>query len=71
MRPRDLLPVDVRHARIMAFDYEADARNFFSTESQSSIFQHAQNLLQDLQRERHTSEEVSFLLHQIVLLSTP
>ncbi len=56
--PRDLLPTDAPHARIMTFGYAADVVNFFSVASHSSIFQHAQNLLQDLQRERRTPDEV-------------
>jgi hypothetical protein len=56
--PRDLLPVDAPHARIMSFGYDANVVNFFSVASHSSIFQHAQNLLQDLQRERRTPDEV-------------
>jgi hypothetical protein len=55
--PRDLLPDDLKEARILTFGYDADVWNFFSMTSASGIIQHARNLLQDLQRERRTSEE--------------
>jgi hypothetical protein len=57
--PRDLLPHDVKQARILMFSFEADASRFFGTASDSGIIQHALNLLQDLQRERRTSDAVS------------
>ncbi|KAI9830205.1 MAG: Nucleolar protein 9 [Phylliscum demangeonii] len=55
--PRDLLPDDVPNARILTFGYQADAVSFFNHVSHSSIFQHAQNLLQDLQLKRRTADE--------------
>ena len=42
--------------------------NFFSNASQSSIFQHAINLLEDLQRKRKSAEEVCSL--QLLTLQT-
>ena len=38
---------------------KANVMNFFSNASQSSIFQHAVNLLEDLQRKRRNSDEVN------------
>ncbi len=58
MWPRDLLPQDVPQARILTFGYDASVINFFDSTSHSSIFQHALNLLQDLQRKRNTDDEV-------------
>jgi hypothetical protein len=43
--PRDLLPEEVKLARIMSFGYEDDVWNFFSTTSNTGIIQHALNLL--------------------------
>jgi hypothetical protein len=43
----------------MTYGYDADVMNFFSNASKSSIFQHSINLLEDLQLERDTPEEVS------------
>jgi hypothetical protein len=56
--PRDLLPHDAKQTRIMMFSFETDVSLFFSAASDSGIMQHALNLLQDLQRERQTPEEV-------------
>jgi hypothetical protein len=56
--PRDLLPCDAKQARIMTFRYETDVSQFFGAWSDSGIIQHALNLLQDLQCERRTPEEV-------------
>jgi hypothetical protein len=56
--PRDLLPDNAKQARIMMFGYDNDVWDFFSTTSNAGIIQHALNLLQDLQRERRTPEEV-------------
>ncbi|KAG8529051.1 uncharacterized protein KY384_005686 [Bacidia gigantensis] len=39
--------------------WAANVMNFFSNASQSSIFQHSINLLEDLQRKRRMTEEVS------------
>ncbi|KAL8941796.1 MAG: hypothetical protein Q9216_002034 [Gyalolechia sp. 2 TL-2023] len=55
--PRDLLPAELPNARIMSYGYDVDVMNFFSNASQSSIFQHALNLLEDLQRKRKTAGE--------------
>lgn len=38
---------------------KANVMNFFSNASQSSIFQHAINLLEDLQRKRRKADEVN------------
>ncbi len=64
--PRDLLPCDAKQARIMTFSYETDVSQFFGAWSDSGIIQHALNLLQDLQRERRTPEEVCplFQIHK-------
>ena len=56
--PRDLLREDVSNARIITYGYDANVMNFFSSTSQSSIHQHAINLLEDLQRKRRTQGEV-------------
>lgn len=42
----------------MTYGYDADVMNFFSNASKSSIFQHSINLLEDLQLERDTPDEV-------------
>ncbi|KAI9851995.1 MAG: Ankyrin-1 [Thelocarpon superellum] len=58
--PRDLLPSRLPNTRIMAWGYDADVMTFFpggGNTSQSSIFQHAKNLLEDLQDERLGREE--------------
>ena len=60
--PRDLLKEDVPNARIMTYGYDANVMNFFSNASQSSIFQHAINLLEDLQRKRRSQDEVIRIL---------
>ena len=44
--------------RIMTYGYDADVIKFFSNASKSSILQHSINLLEDLQLERDTPEEV-------------
>jgi hypothetical protein len=52
------LPLDAKQTRVMMFSFETDASQFFSTEIDSGIMQHALSLLQDLQRERQTPEAV-------------
>jgi hypothetical protein len=64
--PRDLLPVDLPHARVMTYGYRAAAFSFFSAAGHGSVFQIAQNLLQDLQRERRSAEEVSGILQLLL-----
>jgi hypothetical protein len=58
--PRDLLPQSLPNVRVMTYGYDADVMNFFSNAkvSKSSIFQHSINLLEDLQLERDTPDEV-------------
>ena len=53
-----VLPLDAVTKSLMAA-YLANVMNFFSNASQSSIFQHAINLLEDLQGKRRAPDEVS------------
>ncbi|KFZ25303.1 hypothetical protein V502_00216 [Pseudogymnoascus sp. VKM F-4520 (FW-2644)] len=55
--PRDILPSDLRNARIITWGYDASIMQFFEKTGQSSIFSHALTLLQDVQRERKTKDE--------------
>ena len=46
---------------ISQWGYDAQVANFFDKASQSSIFDHAQQLLQDISMERSRPEEVSII----------
>ncbi|KAI9823464.1 MAG: hypothetical protein M1832_002475 [Thelocarpon impressellum] len=70
--PGDILPGKLAHTRIMTWGYDADVMTFFpggGNTSQSSIFQHAKSLLEDIQDERAEQDErerpVIFLAHSL------
>ncbi|KAI9824247.1 MAG: hypothetical protein M1832_002054 [Thelocarpon impressellum] len=70
--PRDLLPSKIPHVRIMTWGYDANVMTFFPGDgpsSQSSIFQHAKGLLEDLQDERVEQDEkarpIIFVAHSL------
>ncbi|PSN64914.1 hypothetical protein BS50DRAFT_677808 [Corynespora cassiicola Philippines] len=46
--PRDLLPKDIPHARILTFGYDADVARFFSITSSNTIRDHGKSFAQDL-----------------------
>ncbi|MCJ1457769.1 hypothetical protein MMC28_008138 [Mycoblastus sanguinarius] len=55
--PRDLLKAKIQNARIMSWGYDAQVANFFDKSGQCSIFDHAQQLLQDISMERTAPNE--------------
>ncbi len=57
--PRDLLPKDLPHARIITWGYDADVARVVKQSSQASIFGHGQSFLRDIARLRAKPEEVS------------
>lgn len=67
--PKDLLPSKMSNARIMTWGYDAQVANFFEKASQSSMFNHAQQLLQDISMERSTADErerpIFFVAHSL------
>lgn len=50
--PRDLLPKDLPHVRIISWGYDSSVLKPIKASSQASIFGHAENLLHDLSRIR-------------------
>lgn len=50
--PRDVLPKDVKNARVLLFDYDANVHGLFGPASQNSISQHAANFLEELRLNR-------------------
>lgn len=50
--PRDLLPEDVPNVRIISYGYESEVLKMFATANTNNLFQHAQNMLADIQRIR-------------------
>ena len=62
--PQKLLPAVIPDAKIFTFGYDADVDGFFTSASQNTIHQYAQNLLSDLADLRPSPEDVSLLAHQ-------
>ena len=64
---RDLLPQDVKYARILTFGYNAHATSFYGNGSADRIQQHAQTLIADLQADRSlegcSARPIVFLCH--------
>ncbi len=56
--PETLLPSIISNCRIMTWGYDADVTHFFKPASGSTTFQHAQNLLAELERHRRDLSEV-------------
>jgi hypothetical protein len=50
--PRDLLPADVPNVRIVSYGYQSEVLKMFAAANKNNIFQHAQNMLADIQRVR-------------------
>ena len=71
--PRDLLPKKINDARVFTWGYDVDVDHLLSSAGQATIFQHAQQLAQDLADERTRPEEV-FRAHRsrslVVLMLT-
>ena len=67
--PKTLLPAIVPDAKILTFGYDANVGGFFSSTSQNTIHQHAENLLSDLADLRDTPAEQSipliFVVHSL------
>ncbi|KAB8067067.1 hypothetical protein BDV29DRAFT_163796 [Aspergillus leporis] len=67
--PRDVLPKDINHARILTWGYDANIVDFFKPAGQTSIFGHALQLLSDLANQRRKEEEknrpIIFLAHSL------
>ncbi|KAG9518626.1 hypothetical protein KCU93_g8357, partial [Aureobasidium melanogenum] len=65
--PRDLLPEDIKDARILTFGYDAQVAGFFSKASQASIFAHAEKLLDNLKNCRRNFETrpIIFIGHSL------
>ena len=60
---------DVRDARILAFNYDADVVHFWNPASQNRISNHAENLLDTLSRLRENTKAqrrpISFIAHSL------
>lgn len=52
--PRDLLPKDLPHVRIISWGYDSSVLKPIKASSQASIFGHAENLLLDITRIRNS-----------------
>ncbi|KAG9840443.1 hypothetical protein KCU98_g9245, partial [Aureobasidium melanogenum] len=65
--PKDLLPEDIKDARILTFGYDAQVAGFLSTTSQASIFAHAEKLLDNLKNARRGFETrpIIFIGHSL------
>ena len=53
--PKDLLAEDIPNVRIISYGYESEVLKMFtaaSSANKNNIFQHAQNMLADIQRIR-------------------
>ena len=58
--PEALLPNKISNCRILTWGYDADISHFIKCVSGNSTFQHAQNLVHDVERHRGDPSEVSF-----------
>ena len=50
--PTDLLPEDVPNVRIISYGYESEVLKMFASANTNNLYQHAQNMLADIQRIR-------------------
>ncbi|MCJ1263508.1 hypothetical protein MMC22_003378 [Lobaria immixta] len=84
--PESLLPSVVPNARIMTYGYDANVAHIFRPASSNTVFQHAQNLLAEIDRHRDDAikalessrntllehlKEIYPKTHGIVFLGTP
>lgn len=67
--PKKMLPAVIPNARIFTWGYDADVNGFFSSASQNSIYQHANNLLSDLDDLRDSLKDkevpIIFVVHSL------
>ena len=67
--PSELLKQDVPDARILSFGYNANSSGFFETRSQSRLTNHAEELVDQLERIRQrtntTSRKLCFVAHSL------
>lgn len=70
--PGDLLPVALPDARIFTWGYDANVTSVFSFASQSTVSQHAKQLLADLAAVRTTPAQnqrpLIFVVHSLSLI---
>jgi hypothetical protein len=52
---KDLLPIDIKNARILTFGYNANTTSFMGSTSSDRILQHAQTLVAQLNADREVS----------------
>lgn len=57
--PKDLLPAEIPHARVLAFGYDAQVVHFWSEPSQNRIDNHADALFAELSGVRDRTQTVS------------
>ncbi|KAF8538874.1 hypothetical protein BDD12DRAFT_739548, partial [Trichophaea hybrida] len=50
--PRDLLPQKIKNIRVLTYGYDSQLAGFYKSVNKNGIYQHAENLLQALSRER-------------------
>jgi len=67
--PKTLLPKAIPQSRVYSWGYDADISHFFSSASQSTVFQHAGSLLSDLADNRISDDDKSrpiiFVAHSL------
>ncbi|KAI1322975.1 hypothetical protein F5Y16DRAFT_385050 [Xylariaceae sp. FL0255] len=67
--PIDLLPNDIRGARLFAFGYDADVAHWFAPAGQNTLQDHASNLLNSLASKRaqtsSTTRKIIFVAHSL------
>lgn len=56
--PKEFLPRDVPHARVITYGYEAEVMELFKSVSQNSLYAISRDILNDLQISREASAEV-------------
>ncbi|KAM5479541.1 hypothetical protein McanCB56680_005469 [Microsporum canis] len=65
--PRDLLPDDVRQARVLSWGYSADIAHFWQKTTNTELNDHAKNLCSDLSglREQSVDRPIIFVVHSL------
>ena len=59
--PKDLLSAEIRKARIMIFGYDANIAHFWARPSENRLDTFSDDLLQQLENDRHKIDAVSFM----------
>jgi hypothetical protein len=63
--PRDFLPRDCPHSRIMTWGYDSHITKGYAQSNKSNVFAHAKDLLYSLRRDRALRRPIIFVAHSL------